>query len=121
MESSRGWKEQWKVVITGFFVYIFVILHRRILYILQLNPKSNNPSLCKEKKALTIMSNSPPLPPALPSPIKTPRLSPMADPSMIRWHARDGRREKRKNMRDVSLSISLGLASLFPIGLLLAH
>ncbi|KAJ6078306.1 hypothetical protein N7467_008059 [Penicillium canescens] len=31
----------------------------------------------------------------------------MADPSVIRWHARDGRREKRKNMRDKLRNLSV--------------
>jgi hypothetical protein len=114
MESSRGWKEQWKVVIRGFFVYFFVSLHHPILYILQLNPQNNNPSLRKGREALTIMSNPPPSSPAPPSPIKNPRWSPVADPSAVRWYARDGRREKRKNQRDVSLSISVGLGQFIP-------
>ncbi|KAJ5311929.1 hypothetical protein PENANT_c022G11005 [Penicillium antarcticum] len=54
------------------------------------------------------MGNSPsylsPTSPSLANPSPVKRWSPMADPSVARWHARDGRREKRSNQRDGNLN-----------------
>jgi hypothetical protein len=44
----------------------------------------------------------------------------MADPSVVRWNARDGRREKRKKHERCESEHLIGLGQFIPIALLLA-